>query len=301
MVIDVVGLTKRFGAFTAVEDVSFSIPKGEVAGFVGLNGAGKSTTINLLLGFLRPTDGEVRLFGEPVSPKNAQGSHRRIGFASGDMNLFTNMTGKQYFAFIRRVYGRRDTARLGELCQLFEPQLDKRIGELSRGNRQKVALIGAFMASPELVILDEPSSGLDPLMQQTFLRLVREESERGTTVFMSSHYLGEVVDVCSRILFMRQGKLVRDVTAAEIALLGGKLVRVVTERSVPVPSFAHDPQYHKAEASHQLSFVYHGPTQKLQQWLAGIPHMIDFSVVEHDPEMVFSELYTGKKREGRHV
>lgn len=301
MVIEVSELTKRFGSFVAVDNASFSIPKGEIVGFVGLNGAGKSTTINLLLGFLRPSEGEVQLFGQPVLPENAHQVHRRIGFAGGDMSLFDNLTGRQYFAFVRRAYRLHDMARLDELIARFDPQLDKKIHELSRGNKQKIALIAAFMAEPELVVLDEPSSGLDPLMQQAFLELVREEGERGTTIFMSSHYLTEVVDVCSRVLFMRQGKLVKDVTAAELARLGGKLVTVVTERELPVPSFVHEPNQEKTESGYQLSFVYRGPSRKLQQWLAGVPHLVDFAVTEHDPETVFNDLYAGDEGGVRHV
>lgn len=300
-VITVEGLTKRYGHFAAIDDVSFSVAKGEVVGFVGLNGAGKSTTINLLLGFLRATNGTVTALGRMVTPQTAHRTHRQIGFASGDMALFANLTGKQYFAFLSRRYRLSTRQRLEELCARFEPQLDKKIGDLSRGNKQKIALIAAFMASPALVILDEPSSGLDPFMQEAFLDLVREEAEKGTTVFMSSHYLNEVADVCSRILLMRKGKLVKDIAAHQLADVHGKSIRIVTHRNITPPAGAEAITNHQVAETWETTFLYKGSTGKLQQWLAGVPGVIDFTVTEHDLEAAFSDLYAADAGEVGHA
>jgi ABC-2 type transport system ATP-binding protein len=300
-VISVEGITKRYGRFVAVDDVSFSVAKGEVVGFVGLNGAGKSTTINLLLGFLRATSGRITLLNQAVNPQTAHRTHRQIGFASGDMALFANLTGKQYFRFLSRRYKLSTHQRLEDLCARFEPQLDKKIGDLSRGNKQKIALIGAFMASPALVILDEPSSGLDPFMQEAFLDLVREEAEKGTTIFMSSHYLNEVADVCSRILLMRKGKLVKDITAHQLAEVHGKLVRIVTHRNITPPVGAEAVTNHQVAETWETTFLYKGSTSKLQQWLAGVPGVIDFTVAEHDLEAAFSDLYAADAGEVAHA
>ena len=290
-IIQVEGVSKRFGAFLALEDINFTVKKGEIVGFVGLNGAGKSTTINLLLGFLRVSEGQVKVFDQVITPESAHRTHGRIGFASGDMSLFNNLRGDQYLAFLAHRYGLRDDVRLQELCRQFEPQLDKKIGDLSRGNRQKVALIGAFIASPELVILDEPSSGLDPLMQQVFLDLVREEGERGTTIFMSSHYLGEVADVCSRVLLMRKGKLVEDIQSHQLAAAGGKMIRATGSRAITPPKSAESITQQKVGDEYETSFVYKGSSVELQKWLASAPPLSDFSVTEHDLEAAFSDLY----------
>lgn len=295
MVIEARGLTKRYGRTAAIEDVSFSVGKGEVVGFVGLNGAGKSTTINLLLGFLRPTGGTVTLMGHEVMPETAHRTHRQIGFASGDMALPINLTGRQYLEFLSRQYTLGSQKRVVELIGRFEPQLDKKIGELSRGNKQKIALIAAFMAQPALVILDEPSSGLDPLMQEAFLSLAREEGEKGTTIFMSSHYLNEVADVCSRVLLMRRGRLVKDILAHQIAAVSGKSVRVVTARRVAPPQAAEAVTNRKTEAGWELTFVYKAKLARLQQWIAGVPGVADFTVSDHDLEAAFSELYATDK------
>jgi ABC-2 type transport system ATP-binding protein len=300
-IIEAVNLTKRYGAFRAIDSVSFSVKKGEIVGFVGLNGAGKSTTINLLLGFLRATNGSVRLFGKSISPETAHTTHRDIGFASGDMALFDNLSGKQYLTFLSHRYRLRDQTRVNELCARFEPQLDKKIKDLSRGNRQKIALIGAFMASPKLVILDEPSSGLDPLMQQAFLDLVREEGDRGTTIFMSSHYLGEVAVVCSRVLLLRKGKLVKDILAHQLEAAGGKMVHTAAKYAVVPPKDARLVTHRKTAEGHEVDFVYKGSTLNLQKWLASAPPLNELTITEHDLEAAFSDLYVKDAAEESHV
>lgn len=296
-ILSVKGLTKRYGGVAAIDNVSFDIQRGEVVGFVGLNGAGKSTTIDIIQGFLRPTEGSVALFGEPVHPENAHVSHQKIGFSTGDMNIFTNLTGGQYLKFVERAYGTKDSTAYRGLCATFEPQLDKKIGDMSRGNKQKIALIAAFMSEPELVILDEPSSGLDPLMQQHFVDLIREQAAKGTTVFMSSHYLNEVVDVCSRVLLIKKGVIVKDVPAEALVDAAGKMVRVVTKRKVTPPKAAELVQHESKEGEHVLSFVYKGKPLRLQEWLGTLPNLTDITIADHNAEATFDELYDVKEVE----
>ncbi len=300
-IVTVHDLTKHYDGVAAIEAVSFSIHKGEVVGFVGLNGAGKSTTINLMLGFLRATRGTVTLFGRTVLPETAHTTHRRIGFTSGDMSLFTNLTGSQYLRFVAGRFGMRDNTRLGELSAMFDPQLNKKIGDLSRGNKQKIALIAAFMASPELVILDEPSSGLDPLMQQTFVNLIRQESQKGTTIFMSSHYLNEVLDVCSRILLIQNGQLIKDIPSDALLTGGGKAVRLVSRYEIQPPSDAQEVTRLEHPQGFEVSFVYRASAAKLQQWLGGIPQLIDLSITDHTVEEAFDDLYALETKGQKHA
>jgi len=291
-IIETKNLSKTYGGAPAVDDVSFSVARGEIIGFVGLNGAGKSTTINMLLGFQHPSKGEVYLFGEKVTLPNAHKSHHRIGFATGDMSLFDGMTGAQYLRFVARSYGvTTKTDVFKKLVTKFDPQLDKKLNTLSRGNKQKIALIAAFMTEPDLVILDEPSSGLDPLMQQHFLDLVREESEKGTTIFMSSHYLNEVSDVCSRILLIKNGRLVKDIPASDIEASAGKLVRVVTKVKVTAPKTAERVEHEKRDDEYVLQFIFKDKAIRLQAWLGTLPHLQDVSITDHSPEAAFEELY----------
>lgn len=295
-IIETKDLSKAYGGFPAVAHVSFAVEKGEVVGFVGLNGAGKSTTINMLLGFQYPSKGEVFLFGEKVTLPNAHQSHRRIGFATGDMALFDGMTGRQYLKFIAASYGLAlETDVYKKLVQRFEPQLDKKLKTLSRGNKQKIALIAAFMTEPDLVILDEPSSGLDPLMQQKFLELVREESAKGTTIFMSSHYLNEVADVCTRILLIKKGELVKDIPIQELELAAGKWVQVVTKRAVKPMKSAEAVAEEKRGTDHVLSFVTKDKAIRIQEWLGTLPNLQDVTISNHDPEAAFEDLYANEE------
>ena len=301
LIMQIDGATKMYGTFAAAEDINFTVKKGEIIGLVGLNGAGKSTLINMMLGFLRPSRGKIEIFGQQILPETAHLSHKNIGFATGDMSLFSNLTGKQYFAFLLRSYRSPNDKRLKELCTQFDPQMDKKIKVLSRGNKQKIALIAAFMTRPEFVILDEPSSGLDPLMQQTFLDLIREEGKRGTTIFMSSHYLKEVTDVCSRVLFMRNGKLVKDVSEKQLEGVNGKAVRVVCGHPIKPPQESEQIERHRIADGYELKFIYKDSSVKLQQWIKTLPLLVDFSVIEHDIESAFGDIYIGEDTRERHV
>lgn len=291
-VMHVRGLNKRFGKTVALSDVSFSVKKGEIVGFVGANGAGKTTTISMLLGFISPTQGEVRLFGQPVHPSSAHQLHTRIGYAAGDMELPAKLTGEQFLDFVGHQSRGSHEKRRKELVEKFKPQLDKKIGTLSRGNKQKVALIAAFMTSPELVVLDEPTSGLDPVMQEVFLQLVREARANGTTIFMSSHYLNEVADVCSRIILMRSGKVIRDLSAKEMLAGSGKAVRVVSGyKALRPPQGVSDVEVTTEGTNTVLSFVSRLAPSELQVWLAGVKQLKDIEVTECNLEGVFKSLY----------
>lgn len=297
-IIEIKNLSKIYAGVAAVDNASFLIKKGEVIGFVGLNGAGKSTTINMLLGFIHSSQGEVYLFGQKVSLLNAAKSHQHIGFATGDMSLFDGMTGAQYLRFVARSYKHStNTNAYKNLVDRFQPQLDKKLSSLSRGNKQKIALIAAFMNEPSLVILDEPSSGLDPLMQQHFLELVREESEKGTTIFMSSHYLNEVVDVCSRILLIKNGKLVKDIPSSELQIGAGKLVRVITKVIVSPPKAAEFVEHEKRGDGYVLQFVYKDKAIRLQEWLGSLPNLQDVTISDHSTEAAFEDLYESEEAE----
>jgi len=296
-VLEIDAVNKYYGKFLAISNVHFMVSKGEVVGLVGLNGAGKTTLINMLLGFLRASSGKIRLFGNIVKPENAHKMHPKIGFATGDMSLFSNFTGQQYINFIKRAYEIKDNKKINDLCKRFSPQLDKKIKSLSRGNKQKIALIAAFMPSPELVVLDEPSSGLDPFMQQKFIELINEEGAKGTTIFMSSHYLNEVADVCSRVIFIRDGQLVKDVPRAELESGHGKSVHITTKNMVKPPLKSKIISHQKTVNGYEVAFIYKDTPLKLQQWVSGLTQLIDFTIEDHDIESAFSDLYSKGKED----
>ncbi|WP_061961512.1 ABC transporter ATP-binding protein [Demequina flava] len=229
--IEVDHLTKKFGDFTAVEDVSFAIEPGEIFGFLGPNGAGKSTTIRSILDLIRPTSGSCRVLGLD-SRKDAVEVHRRIGFLPADLALYPNLTGKQTLEYLGNIRGGVDWARVDELTERLSADLSKKVSEYSSGNRQKIGIIQAFMHSPEVVILDEPITGLDPLVQVEFHGMLREMADAGGTVFLSSHTISEVERVADRVAFIRRGHLIAVEKMAE--LQDKALRRITLEFAEPV-------------------------------------------------------------------
>jgi ABC-2 type transport system ATP-binding protein len=223
-VIETDGLTKLYGSARGIEDVTFSVEPGEVFGFLGPNGAGKTTTIRTLLDMLHPTRGSARIFGLD-SRRDSVAIRARLGNLPGDFGYGKQADGKEALRLLARLRGIEGLGRAESLAARFRADLDRPLGQLSRGNRQKVGLILATFHSPELLILDEPTSGLDPLMQEEFMELVAEERERGCTVVLSSHELDEVERVCDRVGIVRAGRLI---AVERIDELLGKARRTVT-------------------------------------------------------------------------
>ena len=201
------GLTKFYGSQRGVEDLTLDVKPGEVFGFLGPNGAGKTTTIRMILGLLHPTRGSGQALGHDIVADSVE-LRAQLGYLPGDLALYDRMQGRDLLAFIARMRGGVLPARYEELAERFQVDLDRRVKDLSRGNRQKIGVVQAFMHAPQLLILDEPTSGLDPVVQQEFQHLVRETVESGATVFLSSHVLAEVELMADRVGIVVQGRLV---------------------------------------------------------------------------------------------
>ena len=214
-------LTKFYGRHRGLVELNLEVRSGEVVGYLGPNGAGKSTTIRLLLDFIRPTKGRAEIFG-----KNARldslAIRRRVGYLPGELSAYEGLTGWELLTYFANLRGGVDRRYVGTLAERLELDLTRKIRTLSRGNKQKVGLVQAFMGKPELLILDEPTGGLDPLMQQEFYRMVREAKSQGQTVFLSSHVLAEVERIADRVGIIREGSLVLD---EEVAALKAKALR----------------------------------------------------------------------------
>jgi ABC-2 type transport system ATP-binding protein len=233
-------LTKHYGKYQGIEDVDLVIKPGEVFGFLGPNGAGKSTTIRTIMNFLRPSSGSAQVFGlDSVNDSTAIKS--RVGYLAGDFEMYENLTGRQYLTFIANLRGEKNSnEQIKHFATVLEAQLGKKLGKLSRGNMQKIALIAALLHDPDLLILDEPTTGLDPLMQNQFYELMKERTNRGKTVFMSSHILSEVQTICDRVAFMKEGALVEVIDVNKLRASRKKEVRLVTEstaEAIQVPDF----------------------------------------------------------------
>jgi len=207
-VIECAALTKYYGKTRGVEDLTLSVAEGTVFGFLGPNGAGKTTTIRCLLGMLKPTSGESRLFGQHVTLDGAD-LRRRIGYVPGEVKAYEKETGRWHIDYVSRLRGGKG-ALTEELLQRLEFDPSRRVKELSKGNKQKLALILGLMHDPELLILDEPTSGLDPLNQETVFSIVEERVANGAAVFLSSHILSEVERICERVGIIRRGHLVAE-------------------------------------------------------------------------------------------
>ncbi|ORI20653.1 ABC transporter ATP-binding protein [Rhodococcus sp. 1168] len=214
-------LTKQFGAFTAVCDLDLEVEIGEVFGFLGPNGAGKSTTIRTLLDQIRPTSGRARILGMD-SHKDSLKIRSAIGYVPGDLALYPKLTGSETLRYFARLRGGVDQKYVDQLAERLQADLSKKVGDYSTGNRQKIGLIQAFMHKPDLLILDEPTAGLDPLVQREFNTMLHEVREEGRTVFLSSHTLSEVERVAGRVGIIREGRLV---AVERIADLQAKAIR----------------------------------------------------------------------------
>lgn len=205
-VIRIRGLTKKYGDVIGIRDLDLDVYQGEIMGFLGPNGAGKTTTIRTCLGLLQKTSGDVKIFNLDSHDDSIE-IRRRTGYLPGDFGMYSDLKVDTILKYLLSQSGISDETRMRSLAGELELDLDRKFGNLSKGNKQKVGIVQAFMADQDLVIMDEPTSGLDPLMQQRFYEFLRGEREEGKTIFMSSHVLAEVEEVCSRVAIIRSGEL----------------------------------------------------------------------------------------------
>ncbi len=289
-VITVERLTKSYGRRRGVVDLSFSVARGEVFGYLGPNGAGKTTTIRTLLDFIRPTAGRASVLGLDSRGEVAE-IHRRVGYLPGEFGLYERLTGLEYLTYLGSLRGGLDERPVRDLAERFDLDLSARIVELSHGNRQKVGLIQAFVHRPELLILDEPTQGLDPLMQQEFYELLRQTREAGGTVFLSSHVMPEVERTCDRVGIIREGRIAAIEDIGELKAKAIRSVEIRFARPVRPDAFTSVPGVGgiTADGEH-LRLQVIGPIGPLIKALASF-EVLD--VVSHEPSLedVFLTFY----------
>jgi ABC-2 type transport system ATP-binding protein len=276
------GLTKFYGRDRGIEDVSLDVARGEVFGLLGPNGAGKTTAIRLLLDLIRPTAGRALVLGFDANREGLE-VRRRVGYLPGELRLPGRSTGRHFLGFLDRLRSDRDANGIEALADRFGLALDRRIEDLSKGNRQKIGLVAALMGDAPVLLLDEPTSGLDPLRQQDVQELMRERARGGATVLLSSHALDQVEHAADRVGIVNDGRLVAVESVRELKRRAVKRVRVQLARPVPQNGLARLPGVRHLECSgKELRFEVEGSMDALIKELAQLP--VD-SVISEEPEL----------------
>jgi ABC-2 type transport system ATP-binding protein len=290
--LEVQRLTKSYGRARGVVDLTFSVERGEVFGYLGPNGAGKTTTIRTLLDFIRPNSGRAAVLGLDAR-RDAVEIHRRIGYLPGEFGLYERFTALEQLTYLGSLRGGVDDRSLHDLADRFDLDLGVRIDSLSHGNKQKVGLIQVFMHQPEVVILDEPTQGLDPLMQQEFYRVLQEVRDRGGTVFLSSHVMPEVEHACDRVGIIRDGRLA---AVEDIDDLKGKALKMIEVRlatQVPASEIERVPGVQEVVAfGERVRITLAGPIDPLVKTLARF-EVLDLQSREPSLEEIFLTFYGG--------
>ena len=286
----ITGLVKDYGHVKAVAGIDLEVARGEVYGFLGPNGAGKSTTIRCVLDLLRPTSGSIEVLGMDPRRDGVQ-VRQRIAYLPGELRLPERMTGRQLVTTLGRLRGGIDDRRRDELADRLQLDLGRRLRDLSSGNRRKVALLLAFASEAELLVLDEPTGGLDPLMQQVFQQLVAEARTAGKTVFLSSHVLSEVQRAADRVTVLRAGKIVATGTVDELRGRARQRVEVWFRDEPPMTELkALEGIVDPVAQGHHFNAVLAGPIQPLIELLARHP-VTSLFLQEPDLEEAFLDLF----------
>ena len=287
-VIEVNNLTKYYGKARGILDVSLNVYEGEIFGFIGPNGAGKSTTIRLLLSLIYPTSGEAKIFGKDCI-KFGPEIRQEIGYLPSEVFYYEGMKVLDLLKYSASFYKKDCSDRIYELAKIMELDLKRRIDDLSYGNKKKVGIVQGLLHQPKLIILDEPTSGLDPLMQQKFFDLIREENQRGATVFFSSHILGEVQKLCNRVAIIKEGSIINIQDIKTLQKDNYKKIRVVAGDINP-EMFQIDGVSNLSSEDGAVSFFYKGNINRITRIISH-RDLIDISIEEPTLEEIFIHYY----------
>jgi ABC-2 type transport system ATP-binding protein len=287
-IIEATNLTKYYGKARGIDDVSFSVKEGEIFGFIGPNGAGKSTTIRLFCSLIYPTSGEAKVFGLDAI-KHGPEIRQDIGYLPSEVFYYDRMKVIDLLKYSASFYKKDSTKRMHELAEIMGLELHRRIDDLSYGNKKKVGIVQGLLHQPKVLFLDEPTSGLDPLMQKEFYNLIREENERGATIFLSSHILGVVQRMCDRVAIIREGSIVEIQDVKTLQRDNYKKVRIVadkiSEKQFDLPGVSN------LEAENGiLSFFYRGDINQITGLLSK-QKVTDLTIEEPTLEEIFMHYY----------
>lgn len=285
------GLTKRYGKYRGIVNLSFSVLQGEIFGFIGPNGAGKSTTIRTLMGLLKATEGRASIFGLDCGRQAAEIA-KHVGYLPSENCYYSGLKVREMLQYTAELYGVDGRSRMEELAQRLSLDLSRKIGGLSLGNRKKVGIVSALLPCPELLILDEPTSGLDPLVQQAFYDILREENRRGVTIFLSSHVLSEVQRLCDRVAILREGRLTDVQSMKSLREKGYKKISLTARVPIPEGFFALPgvADYAEDRTGLSASFMFSGSVTAILNRLCQLEPE-DVFVEEPSLEEIFRHYY----------
>lgn len=286
-IIETKNLTKYYKKIRGIEKLTFTVKEGEVFGFLGPNGSGKTTTIRTLLGLLQPKSGEAYIFGKNIKDSIVE-IKQNIGYIPGDLNLYGHLTGKQLLDYFKSLRNSKDYLT-DNLLEIFEVPLDRKIKGYSKGMKQKLGIIQAFMHDPQLIIMDEPTSSLDPLLQQKFYEFLLKEKKRGKTLFFSSHILSEVDKICDRIGIIKDGTLVALENIDSLKKKKGKIIKL---RIKEKPETFKGPK----DMSIKDGWIQFIATDDIDQWVKKISEytILDLEINEFSLEDIFIHYYEEK-------
>jgi ABC-2 type transport system ATP-binding protein len=287
-VIEIKNLTKNYKKSRGVIDVNLNVEEGEVFGFIGPNGAGKSTTIRTLLGLIYPTEGSATIFGKNCIEYPEV--RKELGYLPSEVFYYDNMRVIDLLKYSASFYKKDCTKRMNELAQIMDLDLKKKIDDLSFGNKKKVGIVQGLLHEPKLIILDEPTSGLDPLMQQKFFELIAEENKKGATVFFSSHILSEVQRMCSRVAFIKEGRIIKTEKMSTLQENSYKRFSIEAKSAVDQSAFDIKGVNSLEIKNNTVSFIYKGNLNTIMKKVSEL-ELRNISIEEPDLEEIFMHYY----------
>lgn len=288
-VITIENLKKYYGKNRGIEDITLSVNEGDIYGFIGPNGAGKSTTIRLLMNFIYPTSGSMRVFDKDVSVKG-EIIRADMGYLPSEVYYYESVKVKELLHYSAKLKNVKDLNWMNHLIELFELDVNRKFGQLSYGNKKKVGIIQSMMHHPKLLVLDEPTNGLDPLVQKTLLELLREENKNGTTIFFSSHTLSVVQKMCTKIGIIKEGKMLENGAFDGIKNKKLKKISIESDEIIPKGIFDSKAFENLIIDKQSASFYYNGDINDLFKRCENLP-INDFNMHEPELEEVFMHFY----------
>ena len=287
-VIEIENLTKNYGKARGIIDVNLNIEEGEVFGFIGPNGAGKSTTIRTLLGLIHPTSGSAKIFGKSCS--ESPEVLKEVGYLPSEVFYYDDMKVMDLLKYSASFYKKDCSKRIHELAEIMDLDLSKKIDDLSFGNKKKVGIVQGLLHEPKLIILDEPTSGLDPLMQQKFFDLIAQENKKGATVFFSSHILGEVQKMCSRVAFIKEGKIIKLEKMSDLHENSYKRIKLETRAGVSKESLTMAGISKLELEGNAADFIFKGNINSVIKKISELD-LNNLTIDEPDLEEIFMHYY----------